>query len=368
MQIAVIMAGGSGERFWPLSRRKRPKQLLRLSSRSQTLLEEAVSRAQRLFPPECIFIATTEHLEESIRNAATGVPDENVLGEPFQRNTSGCLAFVAANLLSRWPGKESEISMAVLTADHLIGDGERFQAAVLAALEAAEHDEVIATIGVTPTRAETGYGYIEHADKDAGFYLERSGQYAFAVARFCEKPDASKAREFVDSGRFLWNSGMFFWRLSTVMAELARIRPHLAQAVSLMTAALNKGNKEEVRKIFEGLENISIDYALMEHAKRMVMIPADFPWEDVGSWGSLFRTFPRDSLGNVAVGDPVLVDARDCLVYNEPGLEHMAVAVLGVENLVVVTTADGVLVVSRDRVQDVRSAIQQLKERGAPQL
>jgi len=368
MRIAVIMAGGSGERFWPLSRRKRPKQLLRLSNRTQTLLEEAVNRTKRLFPREHIFIATAEHLQESIRNAAMDIPEENVLGEPYQRNTSGCLAFVAAHLLSRWSGKESEISMAVFTADHLIGDGDHFQASVLAALEAAERDEVIATIGVTPTRVETGYGYIECADKDAGFYLERSGRRAFAVTRFYEKPDDSTAKEFVNSGRFLWNSGMFFWRLSTVMAELARIQPRLAQAVSLMAAALDKENNEDVRKIFEGLENISIDYALMEHARRVVMIPAEFFWEDVGSWGSLFKTFPRDPLGNVAVGDPVLVDAKGCVVYNEPGPEHMAVAVLGVENLVVVTTTDGVLVVSRDRVQDVRSAIQRLKERSAPQL
>jgi mannose-1-phosphate guanylyltransferase len=368
MRIAVIMAGGSGERFWPLSRRKRPKQLLKLSNQSQTLLEEAVSRAQGLFPREHIFIATAAHLQESILNAGMDVPEENVLGEPCQRNTSGCLAFVAAHLLSRWPGRDSEISMALFTADHLIGDGEKFQAAVLAALEAAESDEVIATIGLAPTRVDTGFGYIERADEDAGFYLGKSGMRAFPVIRFREKPDMATAREFVNSGRFFWNSGMFFWRLSTVMAELVRVRPSLAQAVTLMAEALNNGNKEELRRIFEGLENISLDYALMEHARRVVMIPAEFFWEDVGSWGALFKTFPKDSWGNVAVGDPVLVDAKGCLVYNEPGAEHMAVAVLGVENLVVVATTDGVLVVSRDRVQDVRSVIERLKERGAPQL
>jgi len=368
IRAAVIMAGGSGERFWPLSRHQRPKQLLKLTDQGRTLLEDSIDRIKPLIPPEFIFIATAEHLLAPIRRAQTGVPEENVLGEPFKRNTSGCLAFTVSHLLSRWPGKEAELTMAVLTADHLIGKSERFRSTIQRALETVERYEVLATVGITPTRPETGYGYIEVAVKEKEEPGQGTPPRVFPVVQFREKPDASTAGEFVSSGNFFWNSGMFIWKVSTFLNELSRVQPGIYQAVQDMILALNHGEEEKVRSIFKALDNISIDYALMERAKNVVMIPADFPWEDLGSWDSLERTFPLDENGNVAVGDPVLVDAKNCVVYNEPGAANMALSVVGVENLVVVTTSDGVLVVAKDKVQDVRSAVQKLKERKAGQV
>jgi mannose-1-phosphate guanylyltransferase len=359
-RFGVIMAGGAGERFWPVSRRDRPKQLLRLTRADKTLLQESVDRLAPLIPPERILVATAAHLVEPIRSAGTGLPAENVIGEPCRRNTAGCLAFAAAHLIARG-GDPATLSMAVLTADHCIGDEDRFREDVGTALAAAEGEGALVTIGVPPTRPETGYGYVE-AEQAAP-----EGR-AVPVSQFYEKPDAETARHYVDSGRFLWNSGMFFWTVAAFLSELDRAGTKHARAARAMAAALVAGDEERVQTVFEGLENISIDYALMEKAHTVRVVRARFAWDDVGAWDALDRSFPRDADGNVAVGDPVLIDTRDSVVYNEPGADARAVSVVGVEGLAVIVSADGVLVVPKDRAQDVRRAVDELKKRGAAQL
>lgn len=363
-RICVVMAGGSGERFWPLSRRLRPKQLLRLGGSGHSMLEDSVNVIAPLVPRERTFVATSRALEQPI--AAAGiVPVENVLGEPCKRNTAGCLAYVAAELMARYGEDAASLSLAILTADHQIGDHPRFLETIETAFGEVEREPVLGVIGIRPTRPETGYGYIEIAES-ASTGANTHG--VFPVARFREKPDAATAAEFLASGRFLWNSGMFFWRLGTFLDELDVASPAHADAVRAMARARAEGHDDEVDRVFGELPDISIDFALMEKARRVVVTPADFPWDDVGSWDALDRTQAHDAQGNVAIGDPVLIDTQDCVVYNEPGGEKMAVAAIGVENLAIIVCEDGVLVTPKDRAQEVRKAVDLLKKRGARQL
>jgi mannose-1-phosphate guanylyltransferase len=368
-RVAVILAGGSGERFWPLSRRLRPKQLLCLTRPNETMLGEAVRRISGLIPPQRVFVITSRALVEPIRAAGIGTPPENIVGEPCKRNTCGALVYAAAELLARLgEGAAASTAMAVLTADHAIADHEGFRATVDAALAAAERRGALVTIGIRPARPETGYGYIE-ADKDAKAQETREGAAtALAVASFREKPDLATAEKFVASGNFYWNSGMFFWRLDTFLGELGHAAPAMAQAVRALSAALRARDAARVDRLFESLDDISIDYALMEKTANVLMVPAGFVWDDLGSWDALDRTLARDAAGNVAVGDPVLIDVRDSIVYNEPGGEKRAVSVIGVEGLAVVVSDDAVLVVPKARAQEVKKAVAALKERGARQM
>ena len=367
VRVGIIMAGGSGERFWPVSRRDRPKQLLRLTSPTETMLAEAVSRMAPLIPPERIYVVTGEHLVQVIQDAEVGVPRDNVIAEPCKRNTGGCLAFAAAHVLAHHGGDAAGISMAVVTADHLIGDSGRFRRTVEAALEIAEKNGVLATHGIVPTRPETAYGYIQAKDLENPAW-ESGDISAFPVAAFHEKPNHDKAEDFIATGSYFWNSGMFFWRIDSFLEELDAVRPEMAVAVRKMHEAMKMNDKGSVRSIFERLEDISIDYALMEHAKQVVVVRADYPWDDVGAWTSLDRTREHDEQGNVARGGPVLIDTHDSIVYNDAGAKDMAVSVIGMDNVIVVVSKDGVLVVPKDRAQDVRHAVAELKARGAKQI
>lgn len=366
-RLGVIMAGGSGERFWPLSRQDHPKQLLRLASEDKTMLAEAVERLLPLIPAERIFVATGEHLVDTIRAGGVGVPEENIIAEPFRRDTAGCLAYATAHALALYGGDGSNLSMAVVTADHLIGDHRRFQDAVRASLDIAESQGVLATHGIVPSRPETGFGYIQ-ADEDAAPLSESGGIRIYPVAAFHEKPNREKAEDFIAMGHYYWNSGMFFWRVDRFLEELGRVRPEMAQATKDMAAAIQANDKGTVRRIFEGLESISIDYALMEHAQKVAVARADYGWDDLGTWSTLDRTREHDGEGNVTRGDPVLIDCTDCIVYNDVGAADMAVSVVGAHDLVVVVSKDGVLVVPKDRAQDVRHAVRELKARGARQV
>jgi mannose-1-phosphate guanylyltransferase len=364
--IAVIMAGGSGERFWPLSRYHMPKQLLRLTSEDKTMLQEAVERVLPSVPSESVFVATARHLREAICTARLGIPDDNILAEPCKRNTAGCLIYAAANVLARY-GQDSDPVMAVLTADHQIGDSKKFSAIVDSCLRIAAQQDALITIGIAPTRPETGYGYIEIAE-GAQAMAEADGVSAWPVCQFREKPDADTAAEYLATGRHLWNSGMFFWRVSVFQKELAAANPVMAEALNELTASIKRGDEAETERIFTALESISIDYALFEKAKQVHVVRCDFTWDDVGSWDALARTLPLDGDGNVTVGDPVLIDSENCIVYNDAGADNMAVSVIGGKDMVVITTKDSVLVVPRDRVQEVRVAVEELKKRNAKQV
>lgn len=378
-RVAVIMAGGSGERFWPLSRLSRPKQLLRLTGETQTMLEASVSRLAPLISREDIHVATGEPLVEAIQKAGVGVPDENVIAEPCKRNTSGCLVFATAHLLAKHGGRDpgmdvrrlpQGLSMAVVTADHSIDNPEAFREAVRTALDAAEEEHALATIGIVPTRPETGYGYIQVPEDRLPLPNYTQGVQVFPVTAFHEKPDRARAEAFIATGRYFWNSGMFFWNVADFLGELEVVRPELARATLAMAEAMRAGDPGAVRASFEGIENIPIDRALMERARKVLMVRAPFAWDDIGSWPALDRVCPRDANGNVIRGDPIVVGSTNCIIYRDlhPGARDIAVAVVGAEDLVVVVTDDAVLVMPKDRAQDVKHVLTELRRRNAKQV
>jgi len=366
-RIGVIMAGGSGERFWPVSRRLHPKQLLRLTSPTETMLHESVNRLLPLVDSEHIYVQTSLELVEPIRAAGIGIPANNIIAEPCRRNTAGCLCYAAAFMLARYGGNGDNLTMAVVTADHRIGDNTAFQATLNTILDEVESEPALGTIGIPPTRPSTGFGYV-HATIDGGPSDLGSAPYVFPVQGFREKPPLEIAEEYVASGDYFWNSGMFFWRIGTFVKEFEAAAPAYATGIQAMTAAMVAGDDKAVVSAFEALKSESIDYALMEKANRVVMVNATFAWDDIGTWSALERSRDADEQGNVTQGDPVLIDSEGCIVYNEDGADQRAVAVIGVSNLVVVATKDAVMVVSKDRTEDVKKAVQALQARNAKQL
>ncbi len=366
-RTALIMAGGSGERFWPLSRQKRPKQLLRLTSHDRTMLEEAIERIAPLIAPEHVFVVTSELLQPVIRASLHGIlPPENIIAEPLKRNTAPCIALGAAFIAERYAATHTpdHISIAVLTADHFVERPDVFRASVHAALQHAEQSGDLVTFGVTPTRPATGYGYIEIPQKPSTASLQ-----ARRVKSFREKPNEETAQEFIERGNFFWNSGMFFWRMDSVVTGLKDHLPDVGIRIDDMremlkgqTTTPHVGAPPRTIEAFQHMPDVSIDYGLMERAKNVACVCVEFGWDDVGSWDALERVYESDEHGNINVGGNVLVDARDCIVMNSVG-QDIAVAAIGVENLVIVTTTDGILVCPKDRVQDVRKAVNALRER-----
>ncbi len=358
-RVAVIMAGGSGERFWPLSRSGKPKQLLRLTNDKETLLEEAVNRILPLVDAENVFVSTSKALAPAIVKARLPIGKKNVLAEPCRRNTAGCLVWVAAELSARFPGEE--VVMAVLTADHMIGQPGKFRTRVKAAMDAAIREDALVTIGVKPTRPETGYGYIEVVPA-------KGKPRAFQVSRFREKPNRELAEEFLETGHHFWNSGMFFWKISTFVSELDTASPIHGEVTRKVAAQLSKKQTKAATKSFETLPDISIDFALMEKTSNVMMVESNFPWDDVGAWDAIERSRRPDQHGNIVEGDPVLVETRSSIVINEAGAENIAVGVVGAENLIVIVSKDSVLVVPKSHAQDVRLVARELKRKGAKQV
>ncbi len=368
MKVIVIMAGGTGERFWPMSRAANPKQLLTLTSSGQSLLAEAVARSKELVPPENIYIATSRLLQPAIVDANLGIPSENVLAEPSKRNTAGCLIYASASILAKHSnlGPE-EVTIGVLTADHRIPDTAPFVATAQAAMEEAENSNSLVTIGIQPIRPETAYGYLEvEASSKAINNNEKFPLYQ--VSRFYEKPNADVAAKCIASGNCYWNSGMFFWRLSTFQDEFGRANPVLAETLEDLTDAIMAKDERRAEAIFDAMPNTSIDYALMEKSGRITVIPGNFLWDDLGAWDSLARTFPQDADGNVSYGEPIMIDCNSSIVYNAPGQKKIAVAAVGLEDMVVVVNDDAVLIMPKDRVQDVRKVVIALRDRGASQV
>lgn len=362
------MAGGTGERFWPLSRQNRPKQLLKLADPNRSMLAEALARVTPLVSADNVFVVTSKSLQPQMQQAGLRLPPQNVLAEPCKRNTTGCLIYGAAAVLHRLKADPADVVMGVLTADHCIPEEARFRETLAAAFAAAENSDCLVTIGMKPTRPETGYGYIEIADNPVPEAGSDPGMPAFKVVQFREKPNLSTAMEFLETGRFLWNSGMFFWRLSSFLKELGSAAPELAARVPQLVSAMEKRDADAVETVFSELPDKSIDFVLMEHSRNVLVVPGEFRWNDVGAWDSLDRTLPCDNRGNVTAGDPVLVDVQNCVVYNDTGAADVAVVCVGVRDLVVVVTRDAVAVLPKSRAQDIRLAVAELKSRGARQV
>lgn len=345
-RVAIIMAGGAGERFWPLSRRSHPKQILKLSSPEKTMLEEAVERITPIVGIENVFIATAPHLVAPIAGASAGVPTDNILAEPAKRNTAGALAWATACLLARFG--EEPLSLSIITADHRISPDEGFQATVRSAVSVAESTSGLATIGITPTRPETGYGYVEVGEVTASPEVP-----VHRVKSFREKPQADVAVEYLRSGKFLWNSGMFFWTVAGFLEALDAASPEHAAFIYQATPLMVSGQWEEAALLFEGLSNISIDFALMEKAQRVYVAEAAFEWDDLGSWDSLERVRELDELANVRDGACEIIECRGNVIVNRSH-SHKVFA-LGVDDLIIVVTDGVIMVCPKERAQDVRA-------------
>ena len=360
------MAGGAGERFWPMSRRKKPKQLLSLET-DKTMLEQSIDRIAQLIPVDDIYIITSALLLKPIRESLPMLPPENVIAEPFKRNTAPCLALGAAYIAAKYKDqfKMDEISVAVLTADQSIKPVEGFVKTISAALDFVENNDAIATIGIVPSRPDTGYGYIEVA-KPFTDSLESGIQ---RIVRFHEKPNVGQAIEYLNKGNFLWNSGMFFWRLDIFEQQLKIHLPVVGKKIQEMIE-LSTGKTgiaydsifSPVKNIFETFPDISIDFGLMEKANNAVVAKALFQWDDIGSWDSLDRILQKDENGNIQNGRTSLYDVKNSTVINTSSDGNIIVAGIGIEDIVVVVTDDAVLVCPKNRVQDVKKCVQKIKD------
>jgi len=354
--FAVILAGGSGERFWPISRKDRPKQFVTLPGQSASLLQQSVDRLNGLFPERSVFVVTSESLQSAIRGALPDFPMENTWAEPAKRNTLGALLWAAAKLHAL---HGPEAVMCVLTADHLIEPTPTFHAEVRQAITAAVDTGDIVTIGIRPTRPETAFGYIESDPLDDSLAARR-------VVRFHEKPNVDMAQTYVAQDSFYWNSGMFFWALGTLDRELASVSPGISATYRQLCTAMIEGDDAKAARSFLDLPDISIDYALMERTERARVVPASFQWDDVGSWDALQRFLPSDERGNAVFGDVVLSHTADCMVYNQSKGTTLALA--GVYDLLVVVTDDAVLVCNQQNAQEVRSIVRQLRDRNVDKI
>jgi mannose-1-phosphate guanylyltransferase len=349
-RYAVIMAGGKGERFWPLSTSKHPKQLLVLVG-DKPLIAQAVERLDGLIPPKNVFVVTNADLLEATRKAAPMLPPENIVGEPIGRDTAAAVACGGALVAARDP----QGVFAVLTADQVMGDLDAFKATLRGGMDIAEQNEILVTIGIQPTFPSTGFGYIESG---ADFAKVEGVQFKKAV-RFVEKPDATTAQRYLDTGKFFWNSGMFIWSVPTLSKAFAEHCPVMKTLMGELTAYAERG------KIFQGLEKIyptlgkiSVDYALMEKADNIVMACGTFAWDDVGSWPALESHFSQDAGGNTLIGNCQQIDSRNNIIYSK----NQLTAVIGAENLIVVQ-ADGVtLVCPKDRAQDIKKMVEALRK------
>lgn len=349
---AVIMAGGKGERFWPLSTSKRPKQLLSLVG-GKPLLALAVERLEGLIPPERVFVVTNAELVAATREIASFLPPENIVGEPFGRDTAAA-ASVGCVLAKQ---QSPDGVFCILTADHIMKDGALFRQALGDSIELAFAEPVLVTMGINPAFPSTGFGYI-HAGEP--MQRESSTQF-FRAKRFVEKPDAATAKDYVDSGQFFWNSGMFVWSVPTFEAAINAHAPELgAMMARLVELDGPVAVEQALAAEYEKLEKISIDYALMEKADNIVMAKGVFPWDDVGSWSALENHFEADADGNIGIGRCETVDSSGNVVVSDKRLT----ALIGIKDLIVVQADGATLVCPKDRAQDVKKMVERLRSSG----
>ncbi len=346
---ALILAGGSGERFWPLSRRARPKQLLKLVS-DKTLLEDTVDRLEGLVPPERILILTNIDQEAAVRELLPDLPPENIVAEPAKRDTAAAVALATAWVAAR----DHRATMLVLPADHVIKDRAAFQETMRTAARAAVETGSLVTIGIKPTWACPGFGYIERGGP-APLTGGATPNDVFRVVRFREKPNVELAESFVRKGSFRWNAGMFVWSVPTVLSEFNRHSPELAHFISQVSAPDNW--EAALGSRFRDLPVISFDYAIMEKADRVLMVEAKFDWDDVGGWQAVASYLAKDETGNAANCDLTVLQASSNIVFSD---QPAKIALLGVHNLIVIRTGDTILVCNRRDAEKIKDLVSKL--------
>jgi len=358
---AIILAGGRGTRFWPRSRTRSPKQLLNIVGQ-KTMLEQTFERLSPLFSTSRIWAVTNHEQADAVRRQLWQVPSQHALIEPVGRNTTAAIALAAAHLLRE--ESSGDALMAVLPADHFIAKPARYRQIVRAALRIAAQPDALVVLGIPPTRPETGYGYIERVARNSGQSSAFSKEGAYPVRRFREKPSLALARKYVASGRYLWNAGMFFWRLSTFVETLRRHLPKTHAAMMRVAESVGTSKYSAIlQREYARLENISVDYAILEPASRdskhsrVFVIPASIGWSDIGSWAAVYELLAKRAGANVSGGRFLALDAAGNMIWSPSKF----VAAVGVSDLIVVETSDALLVCSRERAQDVGRVVKWLE-------
>jgi mannose-1-phosphate guanylyltransferase/mannose-6-phosphate isomerase len=371
---AVILAGGSGTRFWPLSRKTTPKQLLSVFGDS-TMIQQTVSRLQSAIPVENICIVTGQHYSYDVRNQLTAVFGSDrfrMLIEPEGKNTAPAIGLAAVYIRK----KSQNAVMAVMPSDHVILKTDAF-ISVLRNAQFLAKKGYLTTVGIIPDRPETGYGYIKKGklinkvrSKQSGVRSKKNTNNksriaVYTVEQFVEKPNLKKAKEYVRSGDYFWNAGIFVWKVSDILKEIERQLPGLYKGLQKIEKAIGKKNEQDVlEKVFKSFEPVSIDYGIMEKAQKIAVVPADIGWSDVGSWRALDDIAEKDPSGNIITGNIVDIKSKDSIFYAGKRL----VATVGLKNTVVVDTPDATLVCNKDNTQDVKKVVDELKKKGADEL
>jgi len=352
---AVIMAGGSGTRFWPLSRRKRPKQLLEVFGRD-TLLEQTAARIRSLIPPERTYVFTSELVRDEVARRLPGIPSQQIVAEPAARNTAPCIGLAAHEILRRDP----EGILIVLPSDHVIRKPDAFRRALRSACQRASRQGVTVLLGLKPNQPHTGYGYVELGSREES----PDGQEIYKVTQFTEKPSLAQAKEYVVSGRYLWNGGMFIWRASTVIRHFETCQPKMARALAKIASTGGVGSPNMLRRLYPRLEKISIDYALIEKIPDVFTVAVDMGWSDVGSWSVAYELNPKDRNGNVRPARSLCVDSHGNMIVSPDKF----VVTVGVRDLAIIDTGDALLVSALGRSQDVGKAVKEMEEQGRDDL
>ncbi|HCR49030.1 MAG TPA: mannose-1-phosphate guanylyltransferase [Bacteroidetes bacterium] len=350
--FAVIMAGGVGTRFWPHSRQAKPKQFLDVFG-SGTMIQATLGRLAGLVAPENCIVVTNEQYKTLTQLQLPVLPMENILGEPMSRNTAPCIAWAAAELYK----KDPNATMIVLPADHLIANVRRFQQVLRTAITQAQEPGSLVTIGIEPTHPEIGYGYIQFHTET--YEADEDGLVACPVKAFAEKPDIETAERFLATGEFLWNSGMFVWRADTILSEIQKHMPDLAEAFQPIRDTQSVSN-EMVFQAFKSSPKISVDYGIMEPAEKVFVVPGNFGWNDVGDWRAVYDLNDKDQHGNALRGKVVCEDATRNLVFAGDKL----VAVVGMHDTIVVNTPDALLVCHKEATQKVKNVVEFLNSNG----
>lgn len=346
-RTALIMAGGRGERFWPKSRKTLPKQFLSLTGDGKTMIQLTVERILPLVEMDDIYIVTNKDYRQLVREQLSEIPERNILCEPVGRNTAPCIGLGAMHINQKY----DDAVMMVLPSDHLIKQKKLFVDILGQACEIAEEDGNIVTVGITPSYPETGYGYIK-------FLTEKKKGSAFKVEKFVEKPNMDKAKEYLASGDYLWNSGMFMWKVSTILNKMQTLLPQIYQKLTQIGEALGTPEEDKVlQEVFPTVESISVDYGILEKTDSIYTLPGDFGWDDVGSWLAVSRVRGTDENNNVLTGNVLAVDTTDCVVEAQEKL----IATVGLKNLVVVDTKDAMLICEKEKANDIKKVLETLR-------
>ncbi|MDP4291939.1 MAG: mannose-1-phosphate guanylyltransferase [Bacteroidota bacterium] len=349
----ILMAGGIGARFWPMSRTNCPKQFIDVLGTGETLIQQTYRRLSKVCQSKNIFIVTNELYSDIIKEQIPGITDRQILCEPSRRNTAPCIAYAAYKINAENPNANIVVS----PADHIILREEEFTESLLTALDAASKNNWLLTLGITPSRPDTGYGYIQYTDIiDTGYKQIRK------VKTFTEKPQLEMAMQFLESGDFLWNSGIFIWSLSSLLTAMKQQLPDINDIFSEGAELyFTEKEKDFIHKAYSEVRNISIDYGLMEKASNVYVMAADFGWSDLGTWGSLYESRSKDMNGNAIIGNSVMTyDTRNCIV-NMP--KNKLAVIQGLEDYIIVEDKNMLLIIRKQDEQLIRNIVEDVRER-----